>query len=174
MLRIGVICLCLMLSVVATGLAAGDGFTFGGLAFGVEPGDGMLCIRGNCPEGVEQISRRISFPSATYLFDRDTTHWGIVPITPPEYDFFRDQLYRVRFRLLCRSSEELACLRLTRAEIDRRYGFEHLDGADFSLADNVMAYEEIGNLGPETIYSISLMEKVRISSNPNYKPGSNR
>jgi hypothetical protein len=180
-----------LIMLIATAVAAMAAepipFELSGLSFGKPPAEGMICIRGNCPEEFEQISRRTGFPSNTYLFDRDITHWGSVPTTPPEYDFFKDRLYRIRFRLLCRSGDELTCLRMTLEEIKSRYGYEHSEGSDFSRADDERSFEGIGrtsggdvvvlrrsrkglgSLPVVVIYSLPLMEDLRHFSNPDYR-----
>jgi len=93
---------CLLLTLlVATPLWGGE-FRFNDLSFGDPPVPEMICIGGDClpPE-----LRRNSIPIASYALPRDWTHIGTLPISAPSYDFFRDRLFRIRYRIACRPQQ---------------------------------------------------------------------
>ncbi len=170
------------------GPSSGGPFEFRGLQFGQPPVETMLCTRGDCGFGTRSIGGNARQRILTsYKFPIDITQLGGVQIEAPEYDFFQDQLARIRFPLLCEEEAIPACLEAVAKAFEASYPVVLLDhgreedspGPEewyvYSSAPSVIIEiidPPTQRVGKEPFVRISdhdLMERVRLEANPNYQ-----
>lgn len=175
------------LSIFIASSVFADCLDFKGMRFGDSPQEEMICIKGNCPERFQQLSRKTDFPHSTYIFDEDITHIRNVPIEPPEYDFFEGQLYRIKLTLKCDKAFGDQCINSALNEIKSEHGYTVISTDEFDDSPRGTWYFERGEtyLGDEVvlnwtpefphqryphidIQNIELLETVRLAANPNY------
>jgi hypothetical protein len=172
-------------------IPAGAEFEFGGLRFGQGAPKEMVCVSGACLKSEDGKPPRS--PVASYKFPRDITFYGDVEITPPVYEFYEDQLVRVRFQLLCPPEKADRCIDAVFAAlkeefgmtahdrvIDRRSGQEKPAGRIGLLGSGdevVLAREKVAGSGAYPTVRIEnpgRMEELRRVLNPAYVPRPSR
>jgi hypothetical protein len=158
-----------------------------GVQFGSAPLPAMICIKGTCLDDLAP-GERTNRIFAAYNNPVDLTHFGGVAISSPEYDYFEGRLFRIMFRLHCRSGREDSCLGKIIDELDSDYGLTPIPGSpretdlppvidrDFHT-DSGLVVRLSWSVGYSDwqrpyveIYDLPLMESVRSTSNPNYRP----
>lgn len=154
-----------------------------GIQFGTAPLPDMICIKGTCLDDLAS-GERTNRLFVSYNKPLDLTHFGEVAISSPQYDYFEDQLFRISFKLLCRSGREDSCLVKVADELNYDYGLTPVQGtsqesnlSDFINRDFytdsglvVRLSWESGQGALAEIYDLPLMDTVRSTANPNYRP----
>lgn len=159
-----------------------------GLRFGEAPLPDMICLNGLCmaDSSSEERTNRIF---SSYNKPVDLTHFGGVAITSPQYDYFENQLFRISFQLRCRVSQGDACMESVADELDRTYGLTAIQDAEQETfpGRTVLTREFRTDAGAVVsfsrdkidgqwqqplvrIYDLPLMDSVRESANPRYRP----
>lgn len=188
----------LIVLILASAFCAGSGFSadrpkstfqFQGLRFGQPPIDDMICTKGIA--AVEQrgrVVRSIRSIISRLKKIKDITHFNRVEISAPNYDFWQDQLFRVRFEVLCEPGNAELCMDSVYNGLDDQYGLRFLDGissqlseqdeinVEFYLTDSGDIVEFDKNLRRGKlqlyvkIYNKDLIDTVRLAANPKYVP----
>ena len=164
--------------------------TFGSMTFGQPPEDGMICTVGPCStEQLRPDIRQNKIDSSDYIKPTDITHYGDWEITSPVYRFFEGRFVRVNFDILCDESQAQRCMKEVADALDQEYGLELLENWVMEVNEDQSIEAQTYKTGDDTIINISLnnisrrssrptviieshsmMEKMRKSANPNYKP----
>jgi hypothetical protein len=140
------------------GAPAAAEFEFGGLRFGQGAPREMVCVGGACIE--TEDGKPSKNPIASYKFPRDITFYGGVEISPPVYDFFEEQLIRVRFRLLCPPKKADQCSDDVLAALDEAFGMTAREQSTEELSSGLSVTGRLGLLGSGDIV---LLSRERIS-----------
>lgn len=157
--------------------------------FGDFPSVDMICVRGLCPVGElgVGISLNASVPTA-YNQKVAITHYAGVKISTPEFSYFDDKMFMVRFAIECTRQGRQECVDAVRAGLDAEYGLTPIvivRNNNHSSSREVEEYQtESGSLVsidwlkehkytsfPKVrIVDVSAMNKLRKSFNPDYVP----
>lgn len=163
---------------------------FSGFHFGDAPRDNMLCTAGPCAtELVAEGHRKPNQLVAVYKLPVDATHLGGVEISAPDYFYHENRLFRVSFRILGDPDKAERCMTRLVDAFEERYGMTQLRQIfDSSAADKASLQrnylttagyrvefcrlQENGRWQPPlvSIYHPTLMDAVRLSANPDYRP----
>lgn len=160
---------------------------FQGVYFGDFPSVDMVCIRGLCPVGSEEVGINTNskfFPA--YTKQRAITHYHGVRVSSPEYSYFDDKMFMVQFDILCRPNSGQECLDAVRQGLDTEFGLTPYEvyvkgkrvrpGADevyvtdagSNIEINLMKKNQQGAVAAVKIYDRTLMIRARKSVNPRY------
>ncbi len=158
-------------------------FAFQGVHFGDFPSVDMICTGGLCPVG--EVGVGISDNSAlspSYSHKTAITHYNGVKITTPEYSYFDDKMFMVKFSFDCLPNSKQECLSAIIDGLDSEYGLipitdgskntsNHLGKFLTESGSRIILYKSNRKSVPMVkIYDPSLMDKLRISYNPEYVP----
>jgi hypothetical protein len=162
---------------------------FQGVHFGDFPSVDMVCVRGLCPVGElgVGISTNSRIPPA-YTQQTAITHYNGARISTPEFHYFDDQMYMVRFNIECKSNGVDECVVAVKERLDAEYGLFPIVDADSKKSASPKVVEEFvtesgslvaivrggtykGMSFPSVrIVDRTLMDQLRKFFNPNYVP----
>jgi hypothetical protein len=165
--------------------------TFGTMTFGQPPEDGMICVVGPCSsEQLRADIRHNKIDLSDYIKPTDITNYGGWQISSPVYSFFEGRLVRVVFNIQCDKDQAQRCMKEVADALDLEYGLELLENfmmefdetlsieaQTYKTGDDTVIYigfnNSISRANSPTVFiqSHSMMEKMRKSINPDYKPG---
>jgi hypothetical protein len=158
---------------------------FQGVHFGDFPGVDMICIRGLCPVGEVGVGISTnSFIPTAYNQKTAITHFHGVKISTPEYSYFEDKMYMIKFSIECKSNAEEECVDAVKRGLDTEYGLkplvstrsDSLTSADEFVTESgslvaIIRSKEGGRSSPTVrIVDNTLMNQLRRFYNPNYLP----
>lgn len=164
-------------------------FEFQGVHFGDFPSVDMICVRGLCPVGEVGvgISTNSSVPPA-YNQRIAITHYHGVKISTPEFSYFDDKMFMVKFSIECKRRGVDECIEAVKSGLDIEYGLtpivdnsrenfsepktvtEFLTDAG-SLVAIIRHKQESGQLFPTVrVIDRTLMDRLRKSYNPDSVP----
>lgn len=161
-------------------------FEFQGVHFGDFPSVDMICVRGLCPVGEVGvgISNNSVVPPA-YNQQRAITHYHGAKISTPEFSYFDDKMYMVKFTIECKLQGVDECVAAVEAGLDAEYGLHPTVPTRSDLNPSVTKFmTEAGSLVSiirtrkvkGQIYPIvrivdrALMGRLLRSFNPDYVP----
>ncbi|MCD6526114.1 MAG: hypothetical protein J7K75_03870 [Desulfuromonas sp.] len=115
------IILCIVVLIVMLSSASADdhwnSYEFDLSELGFSPTNQMQCVRGACSSDPNQHN----FMVASYTRLTDPLSFCGYVITQPQYDFYQDELFRVRFKLNATETDPESCLEIIEQELVARY-----------------------------------------------------
>jgi len=158
-------------------------FEFNGQRFGAAPAFAMNCLRGDCPQHPS------TFPIATYTLNGGLREYAGVPVTPPRYTYWQQQLSRVLFRLECDVPQGAQCLDAVVAQLDARYDLTllkentlvhhasdshtwerlYVTGAGAVVTTRLTCWEGAWELPLVEIIDQRAMNEAALAANPDYR-----
>ena len=162
---------------------------FRGVQFGQSPTANMVCVHGYCKSQSPGGDGRVKLSLSSYNLSGDTIDISDVPITPPKYSFWKDQLYQVSFSLDCEPDEADACVDVATNALNEQYGLTIVASFDEIIYPERLAFhsrEYVTRSGalvvtlrmmqdgtwenPRVIiYNHNMRDQVALAANPKYK-----
>ncbi len=161
-------------------------FEFQAVHFGDFPSVDMICVRGLCPVGEVGVGiSNNSYVPPAYNQKVAITHYHGAKISTPEFSYFDDKMFMVRFVIECNRQGVDECVDAVKKGLDGEYGLIPLVD---SRSDNMTSSSEFvtesgslitifrvkegrGRLFPTVrIVDKTLMDRLRKSFNPDYVP----
>ena len=166
-------------------LAATSGSLLDNLRFGQALEAGMICIKGPCSFEPDEID--LHRPFNVYQRSVDSTHYGEVQISAPEYSYFEGELFQLSFKVLCSEEKAELCLESLLDRLEAGNGLREIKDRWIGLGYGDVFWErafltdagdrvEIHRKRIENrwepprvkIYNPGLMRSVRLEMNPFY------
>lgn len=164
--------------------------TFGSMTFGQPPEEGMVCIVGPCStEQLRPDIKQSKIDWSIYKKSSDITIYGGWEISSPEYSFIEGRFAKVSFFIECEKSQALRCMEEVADALDQEYGLELLKNVVIEESEDQSFEGQVYKAGEDTLIKFSfenssrrptmpllaieahsMMEKMRKTVNPNYKP----
>lgn len=164
-------------------------FEFQGLRFGQSPLADMICIKGVCPSGQQGKFVKSKSIISTYKKQKDITHYNLIEISAPKYDFWENRFARVIFEMACDPETAEMCIDAVCDNLDSQYGLTWLDEVIGNTSPNnafkvnfymtnsgeiveIHRYKRQGKWAYPfvRIYNKDFMDEIRIAANPKYVP----